>query len=287
MANGIVGLKPSYGRVSRYGVMELAGSLDHVGPMTRTVKDSALLFEVLAGRDTNDPSSLDDAVPDIAASLDGEVRGLRLGVDKGYYSAGTDPGLVQAIEEVISTLDKLGVRLVPVSMPEADPLALRNLWLPITAYEAVRAHAETFPSRAAEYGPYLRGVLELGLGMSEADYAAVTAQRSRFNEQFEEELAKVDAVICPAGGFVFEADQQAQYGDADAMREVVRHFQGQFTIPADLAGTPALIMPCGFADDGRPYAVQLLGSRLSELRLCRLGHAYQQLTDWHTRHPDL
>ena len=287
MANGIVGLKPTYGRVSRYGVMELAGSLDHVGPMTRTVKDTAIVLEVIAGRDESDPTSLIEELPTILPQLDGDIAGLTIGVDESYINEGTNSGLVSAIETAITDFEKLGATVVTVSMPDSEPMQLRNLWLPITGYEAAQAHADTFPAKAEEYGGYLKGVLELGLSMSAADYEKALEQRKQFCLSFESELAKVDAVICPAGGFVFEADKESQYGDAETMREIIRHFQGQFTIPADLAGTPGLIVPCGFSVDNHPYALQLLGRKMSEPVLCRLGHAYEQANDWHLKHPPL
>ena len=162
-------------------------------------------------------------------------------------------------------------------------MELRNLWLPITAYEALGAHADTFPSRADEYGGYLRGVLEMGAAMTAKDYAIAGARRQDFNQRFESELAEVDAVICPAGGSVFEADRQAQYGDADALKEIVRHFQGQFTIPADLAGTPALSVPCGFSSSGMPMGLQIVGRPFAEETVLRVAHAYEQTTEWHNR----
>ncbi|MDD9889559.1 MAG: amidase, partial [Gammaproteobacteria bacterium] len=255
MANGIVGLKPTYGSVSRHGVMELAGSLDHVGPMTRSVKDAAIMFEVIVGHDAKDDTSLALETPQLTPQLNGDIAGLTLGVDLKYLSEGTDSGLVTALESAIDCLKNLGAEIVEVSMPLSDPMELRNLWLPICGYEAAMAHSETFPARADEYGGYLKGVLELGLSMSEEDYQAAMSRRQDYSEIFEAELNKVDAVICPAGGFVFAADKEAQYGDAVAMKEIIKHFQGQFTIPADLAGTPGVILPCGFSTDNHPYAM--------------------------------
>ena len=285
MANGIVGLKPTYGRVSRHGILPLAKSLDHVGPMTRSVSDAAIVFQAIAGPDTNDATALELPIPDILSSLDSNIAGMQIGVDEDYMNEGTNAVLVAAIEQVIDTLKRLGAEIVRVNMPASDPLELRNLWLPITGFEALMTHADTFPARAAEYGGYFRGILELGMKMNVEDYASAMHKRTVFSQLFEAELAKVDAVICPSGGFVFEADKQAQYGDAAAMKDIIKHFQGQFTIPADLAGTPSLTVPCGFSDDGRPYAVQFLGGRLREQELCRIGHAYEQATQWHRRHP--
>jgi amidase len=287
MANGVVGLKPTYGRVSRHGVMELAGSLDHVGPIARSVKDTAIMFEAIAGKDDLDLTTIDEKVPSIIPSLSGAIANLSIGVDSEFIEAGTDAGLVEAINNVIDTFVKMGAAIIDVNMPRSDPVQLRNLWLPITGFEAAKAHADTFPSRANDYGGYLRSVLELGASMDISEYQAAMKERHKFVVEFEAELSKADAVICPAGGFVFEVDKAAQYGDRESMQEIIKNFQGQFTIPADLAGTPALAMPCGFSDDGRPYTFQLLGTKLSEEKLCMLGHAYEQQFSWSSIHPDL
>jgi len=287
MANGIVGLKPTYGRVSRFGVMALAQSLDHVGPMTRTVKDAAVVFEAIAGFDHRDETSLQVAVPNILDSLRLSLDGIKIGVDERYISKGTNPGLVSAISKVIETLVLLGAKLVPVSMPEDDPAELRAAWLPITAFEALQAHRKTYPSRAKDYGGYLGDVLELGLNMTEDDYRAAMVIRNEITSRFEKQLADVDAVICPSGGFVFEVEAQLQYGNMDTLKPVIQNFQGQFTIPADLAGTPAITVPCGFSEADTPYAVQFLGRSLSEAKLCRIAYAYEQASNWHLRHPNI
>ncbi len=285
MANGIVGLKPTYGRVSRHGVIELAGTLDHVGPMTRSVTDAALMFNIIAGRDKHDPTSLDEPA-DLPTGCDNaDLKGVSIGIDEDYITTGTDPGLVNAIHEVIRTLQSLGAELVDINMPKDDPMDLRNAWVPITAYEAVRAHAEFYPVRADDYGGYLGDVLKMGHEMSEQDYEQATEKRRQIVNRFESELSKVDAVICPSGGSAFPVEKEIQFGDMESLKPVIRNFQGQFTIPADLAGTPALTVPCGFSERQSPYAVQLLGSKLSEARLCRIGSAYQSVTDWHKHHP--
>ena len=285
MANGIVGLKPTYGRVSRYGVLELAGSLDHVGPMTRSVTDAALMFNVIAGRDDRDATSLDEPAALATDCANSDLKGVRIGIDEDYITTGTDPGLVNAIHEVIQALQSLGAELVAINMPKDDPMDLRNGWVPVTAYEAVRAHAEFYPSRADEYGGYLGDVLKMGLEMSDQDYAQATEKRRQIVGRFESELDKVHAVICPSGGSVFPVEKEIQYGDMESLKPVIRHFQGQFTIPADLAGTPALTVPCGFSERKSPYAVQFLGRKLSEGILCQIGSTYQSITDWHKQHP--
>jgi len=287
MANGVVGLKPTYGRVSRYGVLELAGSLDHIGPMTRTVKDAAIVFEAIAGFDEHDSTSLKESVPKISEALTQELSGIRIGIDERYLSDGTNPGLVDALHSVIEVLAKLGADIVEVKMPELDPMELRNAWLPICAFEAHKAHSEHYPSRAGEYGGYFGDALKMGAAMSAEDYAQAMELRLAIKDQFESAMQSVDAVICPSGGSVFAAQKSVQYGNMEVLKEVIQHFQGQFTIPADLAGTPTLTQPCGFSGEGHPYAVQFLGNRLGELTLCRIGHAYECATHWHERHPPL
>jgi len=255
--------------------------------MTRSVKDAAIVFDAIAGPDKKDSTSFKQEIPNIIPQLNNDIANLKLGIDESYFKQGTDPGLVGAIESAISDFERLGAKTVKVSMPDSDPMELRNLWLPITGYEAAKAHAQTFPERADEYGGYLKGILELGLSMEDSDYSLAMEKRRQYCQKFENELAKVDAVICPAGGFVFEANKEAQYGDAKAMSDIIKHFQGQFTIPADLAGTPGLVLPCGFSADNRPYAIQLLGKKLSELALFRLGYAFEQANNWHLKHPAL
>lgn len=287
MANGVVGLKPTYGRVSRHGVLELAASLDHVGPMTRSVKDAAIIFEAIAGFDERDASSLRDSVPRITEALTDELTGMRIGVDEHYLSNGTNPALVNAIHELIEVLRQLGADIVALNMPKSDPMDLRNAWLPICAYEAHKAHSATYPSRSDEYGGYFGDALKMGAAMSTEDYANSTKLRKEISVTYESALEAVDAVVCPSGGSVFAVEKEVQYGNMEALRPVIKNFQGQFTIPADLAGTPTISIPCGYSDSGHPYSVQFLGSRLSELNLCRIAHAYERATQWHRHHPTI
>ena len=287
MANGVTGLKPTYGRVSRHGVLALAESLDHVGPMARSVADAVALYNCMAGYDENDKTSLNREDTKIAGIDAPNLNGLRLGVDASWLSHGTDSGLLEALEQAIATLTALGMEFVAIEMPREGPMDYRNLWLPLTGYEAYRAHREFFPARKDEYGCYLRNVLRMGMGMTAAEYVAAKEQRAKFSARFEAALHEVDAVICPSGGMVFEVSADAQKGDAETMKEVVKNFQGQFTIPADLAGTPTLSLPCGFNQKAQPFVMQLMGSKYSEATLCRIGHAYQLETAWHHRHPNL
>jgi amidase len=284
MANGVVGLKPTYGRVSRYGVLPLAESLDHVGPLARRVADAAVMFQAIAGWDDHDPTSLREPVPDMLAGLKAGVTGLRLGIDRAYWAEGSDPKLIVAIEGAIDTWTRLGAEVVEVEMPEGAT-ALREAWFAICAAEAVRAHAATFPSRASEYGPYFRDFLSFGATISDEQYAAATDVRRRFSEGFRAVLAQVDAIVCPSGGCTFPVAAGSLYGDFAALMPVSEQVPMQFVVPASFAGTPTLTLPCGISPAGPPYAMQLLGRRLSEPMLCRIGQAYEDATNWHQRHP--
>jgi amidase len=284
MCNGIVGLKPTYGRVSRYGVLVLADSLDHVGPMTRRTADAAAVLEAIAGFDPNDPTSLEEPVPDMFAALGKGIEGLRIGFDRGYATNGVDPELVASMETALGELERLGAEIVGVEMPIL-PEGLGETWFTICLYEACVAHAANFPSRADEYGAYFRDFLEAGSAVTGEQYAEASRLRREFSNRFHAVLSTVNALVSPAGGVTFPIDPEIQRGGIAAFEPIMPHIQLQFTIPADFAGTPTLTLPCGVSKGGLPHAFQFMGSRLSESMLCRIGHAFEQATSWHTRHP--
>src|SRR5512134_482806 len=167
--NGCVGLKPTYGRVSRHGVFALAPTMDHVGPMTRSVEDAAILFEAMAGHDPNDPTSLPDPVPPVRAELGRGIADLRVGFDRRYATDNVDPDVATAIDDVLSELTRLGATVVTVNMPDVGQVG--SAWLDLCAVEALAANAKTFPSRASEYGPGFRAALEAGQRVTPAALA--------------------------------------------------------------------------------------------------------------------
>ncbi len=292
MANGIVGLKPTYGRVSRFGVLPLAESLDHVGPMTRSVADAAIVLEAIAGFDPNDPTSLRAPVPNMRDALGGGVAGLRIGFDRSYALDGVDRGLARAIEAAADELTRLGAEIVDVQVPDLSQVLAT--WPVICAAEAVEAHRAHYPSRANEYGAYFREFLEMGAAVDAATLTTARAVRQEFSERFRAVLATVDAVLSPAAGAPFEVDSALQYESMTAWNaERARRAQRlgittsdpAFTFPHNFAGTPALALPCGVSPAGIPYTMQLAGSPLSEATLCRIGQAYEDATRWHTLHP--
>jgi amidase len=286
-ANGVVGLKPTYGRVSRYGVLEMAGSLDHVGPMARRVADAALMFDVMAGRDTKDPSSLPDPAQGLFQQLHGGVAGLRIGIDHDYALTGIDPGQAAAIEAALGVLRDRGARIVPVKMPDVSHVV--DIWSPICSHEMAKAHAATFPARAAEYGPYLREFLENGRKVSAEQLESAHRARKALALNFNALLESVDAMVGPAGGDpawpITHAIQVGPLPAYHAAWSAVAPRSSEFTMPMDLAGVPAICLPCGFSPDGLPYSIQFTGRRLGEGALVRIANAYENATAWHDRHP--
>jgi amidase len=282
-ANGCVGLKPTYGRVSRYGVFALAPSMDHVGPMTRTVEDAAILFEAMAGADPLDPTSLPDPVPAARSELRQGVAGLRIGFDRRYATDNVDTDVAEAMDEVLTTLTRLGANVAAVTMPDVSQVG--DAWLDLCYVEALAVHASTFPSRAGEYGPGLRAVFESGQRVTPSKLASVTQFRSEVSASIESMLNTVDCLVCPSMANSARVKETDPF-DEDAVEswsQVVRN--DIHTQPFNFSGSPTLSVPCGFSADGLPLSVQFVGRRLSESVLCRIGHAYEQATPWHLKHP--
>ena len=286
MANGIVGLKPTYGHVSRYGVLPLAASLDHVGPMTRRAADAAIVLEAIAGFDPNDPTSLQEPVPNMLEGFASGVDGVRIGFDRQFATAGIDPTLVASIDEALAQLERLGAEVREVELPEWTD-EVQQAWFTICASEARSAHEANYPSRANEYGEYLREFLAQAADLTDADYAAATQLRTEFNGGFRAALSKVDAIPSPAAGIPFAFSQESQRGGMDEFDRLIENLETRFTFPADFAGTPTLSLPCGLTEDGLPLTIQFMGRRLSEPMLCRIGHSYEESTGWHEKHPEV
>ena len=294
-ANGIVGLKPTYGRVSRYGVFPLAESLDHVGPMVRRAGDAAVMFEAIAGFDSNDPTSIRDPVPHILDELDKGVRGLRVGFDRRFATEGIHPEQSAAIQAAVDVLRQLGAQIVDVRMP--DVTEARNMWLILCAKEAVTAHAANFPSRKNEYGPYFREFLEMGAAVNAGDYGKAVQYRKDLSAKYRAVLSTVDAFAYQSAlGGAYSISREAQYGSMADFNAARAKYQNSYnpplgafvyTYPADLSGTPTITLPVGFSTEGFPLSMQFAGRALSEPTLCRIAHAYEEATGWYKKHPNV
>ena len=272
-ACGTVGIKPTWGRVSRYGVLALAESLDHIGPMTRSSSDAGVMLQAIAGHDPNDPTSLTAPVPNMLGGLAQGVRGVRIGVDERYIGDGVDSELAAAVLEGARLLESMGARLMPVRMPDTEPFS--RAWGVLCSAEAAAAHHDTFPSRADEYGPWFRGWLELGLRHSATDYAIASYTRLACNGTLAEIFDGIDALVCPSMTTPPErVTPEALYGPMDEEEWT----WGRFTIPADFSGAPTISLPAGLNSEGLPLSIQFVGRHLTEPMLVQAGHAYEEAT---------
>lgn len=284
-ANGVVGLKPTFGRVSRYGVLPLALSMDHVGPMTRSVADAAIMFEAIAGADPNDQVSLRETVPNITSKLDGNIKGVRIGFDRKYSTENVEPQVVEATLAVIDVLVSLGAEIIDVEMPEVGQIV--DTWVKIGNKEASKIHSKTYPSRSEDYGEGFKWVMESGLKVTELEFAEANKERSRIAEEFLKMLSNIDAFVCPvmwcAPGVYSAAEVLGGFRPVDPSPLL----NDVFAKPADFSGSPSLTVPCGFSKDGAPIGIQFIGNHLDEEMICRIGYAYEQNTEWHNKHPTL
>ncbi len=281
-ANGTTGLKPTWGRVSRYGVFDLGPSLDHVGPMTRSARDAAALLGAIAGADKNDPTALQAPVPNYLAGIDRGIRGLRVGIDSDYNTKGVDAQMKQTVKDAAKVLKDLGAELVSVKFPNPDQII--EEWGIHCAVETAVAHAATYPKLKKKYGPGLGGFIELAGGVSATDYQRVVMNRKEFNGRVAAMFETCDMLLIPAQVTASPTvKKMATLGEEEgALANLLR-----FTAPFDYTGSPAITLPSGFTKAGTPIAFQLVGRYLEEDMLLRAGHAYQQATDWHTRHPKI
>lgn len=281
-ACGVVGLKPTWGRVSRYGVLPLAESLDHVGPLSRSVADAAAILQAIAGRDANDPTSLIDPVPDLLTEIDAGVKGVRIGLDEGYVCRNSEPVLAQAVLAGVRVLESLGAEIVEVTLPDFD--GYTSAWATLCSAEAVLAHEATYPGRRSEYGPGFRDWLDRGAAISGAAYARANGSRAVCNGLLRELFASIDLLACPS---TIEPPRPVTPALLYGPRKEFDSRPQRFTVPFDFNGAPTLSLPSGFTEDGLPLSLQLVGHPLGEQLLCQAGYAYEQATAWHRRHPTL
>jgi amidase len=280
-ANGVVGLKPTYGRVSRAGVFPLATSLDHVGPLTRGVADAAVMLHALAGYDPRDPTSSRLPVPDYVGALGEGIAGLRLGVDERYLTIGVHPEVSKSVLAAVDVLKTQGADLVAVTVPEPDSEATVRAWYTLTAADALVAHAGLYPERAAEYGPF-RELLEDGTQRSAQDYAQAHQFREEWNGRLQGLFEDIDVLLCPT--MPSTAPRMDAQGIALMAEGLVR---SRYTYPFNFSRNPTLSLPCGFDSEGLPVSLQLVARHFAEEVLCRVGYAYEQATSWHTARPPL
>lgn len=279
---GVVGLKPTYGRVSRAGVFPLGASLDHVGPITRRVADAAVVLDAIAGFDTDDPTTLRGPAPRCADAIGGDARGVRIGWDARFVIDGASADVAAAVRRAVEQLAAHGAEIVEVALPAVNTLL--PAWPVLCAAEAAAAHAATFPSRAGAYGATFRSFLEYAATLSAQDYAAYHEARMQWAGRLRGVFETVDLLACPS---TFMTAPPIDLIDPSApFTPDIAPFM-RFTAPFNFSGSPTLSVPCGFSANGLPYSLQLIARHGEEALLCRVGHVYEQSTEWHTRRPPL
>ena len=279
---GIVGIKPTWGRVSRYGVLALAESMDHVGPMTRSTADAGIMLEAIAGPDPNDPTSLPNPVPNMLEGIGQDLQGIRVGFDENYATNDIDTELAEAVRAGVGVLADQGAEIVEVQLPDVAEYVLA--WPTLCSAEAVLAHAATYPSQRDAYGPWFRGWLDMGAKVTGADYAKANNLRAACTGHLRRAFEKIDVLVCPSmSAPPHRVSPKMLYGSYDARDP---KFQ-RFTVPFDYNGAPTLSVPCGLNSEGLPLSIQFVGKHLTEPLLCRVGHAYERATPWHNLHPDV
>jgi len=303
---GLVGVKPTYGRVSRFGVTAFASSLDQVGPLTKTVRDSALIMNAMAGHDPFDSTSLNEPVPDYTAALGRDLKGIRLGLPKEYMIEGIDPQVKSAIDVALRQLQSLGTEIVDVSLPHTDYgiavyyfLATAEASANLARFDGVRyGHRAENPkdlldhygrTREEGFGAEVKrriilGTYVLSSGYYDAYYLRAQKVRELIRQDFAKAFEKVDAIVSPTSPV-----PAFKFGERTA-DPLAMYLADIFTNTGNLAGICGISVPCGFAKmDGKqlPIGLQLLGKALDEARIFQIAHAYEQSTDWHKARPTL
>lgn len=271
---GVVGVKPTFGRVSRYGLVPLSPTMDNVGPMARCVADASLLLTAMSGLDPRDPSTAQQLVPDFAGQLGSELHGMVLGIPENHFFTGLTPEVDRAVQSALGVLEELGARLEPVRLSLASELgAVASV---ITMSEAFGQHAWCLRARASEYGPKARRRISAGAFYSAADYQQALHLRSLWLHQLKAVFEGVDALVTPTLPFT-AFPREAQHSEPPDTSWGTRHF--------NLSGHPAMTLPCGFDAHGLPIGLQIVTRAFDEVTMFRIGHAFEQSTPWHLQRP--
>ena len=281
-ANGVTGLKPTWGRVSVNGAFELAASLDHIGTMCRSAADCGAMLGLIAGPDPRDPSALQDAVPDYLAGNVHELRGLRIGIDPDYNAEGVDAQMRATTAQAADVLRSLGAELRTVKFPDtAQSIAD---WPVACAVETAAAHHATFPAQRTAYGPGLAGFIDTGRAVTGAELQQVWHRRRAFSGRVAALFQTIDLLLIPAQPMASPtlAEMASLGTDPDSFARLVR-----FSAPFNMSGSPTITLPSGFTPGGMPLAVQLVAGHVNEALLVRAGRAFQGVSDWHRRRPGL
>lgn len=297
---GVVGLKPTYGRVSRYGLVAFASSLDQIGPITKNVRDAAILMNIISGLDANDSTSAPVKVPDFTASIGRDIKGIKIGIPKEFFIEGMDKEVEAAVRVAIRVIESLGAIPVELSLPHTEyavatyyVLATSEASSNLARYDGVkygfRASGKDLMemymnTRAEGFGPEVKrrillGTYALSSGYYEAYYKKAQQVRTLIKRDFDEAFKGVDVIVTPTTPTpAFKIGEKA----SDPLQ---MYLSDIFTISVNLAGVPAISIPCGFSSQGLPIGLQLIGRHFDEEKILQVAHAYEQATEWHKRKP--
>ncbi len=281
---GIVGLKPTFGRVSRYGVYPLSWSFDTVGPMTRTVRDAALVLNAIAGHDSRDLSSSRRPTEDFAERLEDGISGVRIGIPREYFFEKTEPQVTDSVREAATVLEGLGASVDEVSIPVLEHS--QTISTPISQAEASQIHTEHLRDRAHDIGADVRGRLYQGALIPATDYIKAQRARTVYNARMAEAFQRFDALVaptCPVGAPQL-GERTVQVGD---VAEPTLALLSRLTRPFNVSGVPTVSLPCGFTSYGVPIGLQIAGRPFEDAAVLRIAHAYEQATEWHKRRPPI
>jgi aspartyl-tRNA(Asn)/glutamyl-tRNA(Gln) amidotransferase subunit A len=299
---GVVGLKPTYGRVSRYGLVAFASSLDQIGPITKDVTDAAIMLNVIAGYDKKDSTSVPKNVPDYVSCLGRDIKGMRIGIPKEYFIEGLDPEVDKAVRRAVKKLESLGVTATEVSLPHTG-YAVATYYIVATSeassnlarYDGVKYGFRVegkdlidmyMKTRAQGFGAEVKrrimlGTYALSAGYYEAYYKKAQQVRTLIKDDFEEAFKIVDVIVTPTSPTpAFKIGEKA----AEPLQ---MYLSDIYTISANLAGLPALSIPCGFSKNNLPLGLQIIGRPFEEETILKIAYAYEQSTEWHLRRPSL
>lgn len=299
---GVVGLKPTYGRVSRYGLVAFASSLDQIGPITKNVKDSAILLNIISGKDPFDSTSAPVAVPDFTKVLGNEIKGLKIGIPKEYFIKGMDREIEESVKTAIKKLESFGAIPVDISLPRTEyavatyyVLATSEASSNLARYDGVkygfRAEGKDLMeiymnTRAQGFGAEVKrrimlGTYALSSGYYDAYYKKAQQARTLIKTDFEKAFNSVDMIVTPTS-------PTAAFKSGEKTEDPLQMYLSDiFTISVNLAGIPAISIPCGFTSGNLPIGLQIIGKRFDEASILKAAYAYEQSTDWHKRKPNL
>jgi aspartyl-tRNA(Asn)/glutamyl-tRNA(Gln) amidotransferase subunit A len=285
-ACGVTGIKPTQTRVSRYGVMPLSFSADNVGPLTRTARDCARVMTLIAGRDPRDPTSSHEPVPDYEAALDGDIRGLRIGLPSTWFLEDVDPPVLEAMERAVAVLVERGATMQPIALPLMD--AVTAYGSIVSRVEAATIHAQWMRERAGDYGIHISGRMYGGYGIPATYYVEALSRRGPILKAFAKEVfAKVDVLISPTIRTCLPTLAETDIDHGPPGTEVTFMAVSSNTRPYNYLGLPAVSVNCGFDANGCPIGLQIAARPFAEARVLQVADAYQRDTDFHMRRPPI